>query len=793
MMKLINKIYHWAKSSSLHALVFTGILLALATLYVQKKHAQAEAFLDQIDLQARNTSGATFYANKKKLFVGQELGRSEVIGYLKSSNFAQSEQADRPGCYRLKGNDTLIITPRLAEFQPVTLTFKHNRVARIQEAATQLSPTSGDVVETTIEPEALGAFITSINGEEESQMFVRRYTVQFEDLRDTYLFYAILASEDTQFMSHDGTRFDRILINLLRRHHGGSSITIQVIKNAVSLDKTRAVMRKVDEIFLASSLEHRMSKENILTLYVNDVFLGGGRGSANLYGFLAAADEYFGKKSIRGLTLSEACTLVAMLPKPNVFLNEAARGDYSQLTEWRDRILRRLFENWPDKYPAAFVEAARTEEVRFNLRGYTEQPMDIVCRGFIEYAKQQQPLVDLGTLSPAEYSGLHIYTSVDPDLMRECQRILAERLPAIERRFPPLKPGGCGGQSDRLLGAIVALNPQTGEIIAMSGGAGGKDGVQYSKFALNAADSPASTIKPFWVVKALAQAMLPNGTRFTAASIVDPTNATLNSWRPTSGLGGVGRPRTKLAASADDFAVYTLSLVGFEKGKRFYETLTGNTITSSSGQLSVGFGAGTEVSPLHLARAYTIFGTNGRLTEPTPISEVYLDGKVVDFKHKPANQVIDPGAAFITTQLMRSVLGYGVDGLKGTARSAFARTGLSIYQIEMAGKTGSGPNSVWMISVSPKLVTAVLLTYQCHSEIKGSREMYSRDTAAQVWAEFIKSVRRLRPDLLEGKFLKPNNVIEVEINPTIGCGANGPGSVEEFFINGSEPVPCKHE
>src|SRR5215213_1902009 len=495
MMKLVNNVYQLLKAVFLRAFIAAGIILAVTTVYVQKKHMEAEAFLDQIDLQARNTSGATFYASKKRLFVSQDVKRNDIVRYLKSNNFVQSDEPNRPGSYRLQGNDTLVITPRLAEFQPVTIGFKRNRIANIEVAATPLHPISGKVAETTIESEPLGAFIMSINGDEASRMFVRRYTLQFDDFGDTNLFYAILASEDSSFMSHGGTRFERILINLLRRRQGGSSITAQVIKNAVSLDKTHSLMRKVDEIFLASALEHRMSKENILTLYVNNVFLGGGKGSANLYGFLAAGEEYFGKKSIKELTLSETCTLVAMLPKPNVFLNQARRGDYSQLTEWRDRVLRLLHENWPDKYPSSVIEAAQKEEVRFIASHYTEHPMDTICRGFIDYAIQQQPLLDLGNLSPAEYSGLHIYTSVDPDLMREGQRILSERIPAIERRFPPLKHGGCDGKDDRLLGAIVALNPQTGEIIAMSGGTGGKGGEQFSKLALNATATPASTIK----------------------------------------------------------------------------------------------------------------------------------------------------------------------------------------------------------------------------------------------------------------------------------------------------------
>jgi membrane peptidoglycan carboxypeptidase len=791
MMKLANNLLAAIRTAFVPALIAAGLLLGSMAVYVYKKHSDAKQFLDQIALQARNASGASFYASKKRLFVGQGVGRNEIVSYLKAINFVEADKPDQAGSYMPQASDTLVINPRLAEFQPVTIKFKRNKIARLSVTATSLNARSGEVDETTIESEPLGAFIMSIDGDEHSKMFVRRYTMQFPDFEDRDLFYAILASEDTLFMSHNGIRFDRILVDLLPGHNGGgSSITAQVVKNAVSLDTTHAVTRKVDELFLASSLEERMSKQDIIALYVNDVFLGGGKGSPNVYGFLAAAEEYFGKKEIKALTLSETCTLVAMLPKPNWLLDQAKEGDYQQLTNWRNRVLHRLNQNWPDKYPNAIIEAAEREEVRFVPRTYVDQPMDIVCRAFIDYASQQHPLVELENLPPTEYSGLRLYTSVDPELMRESRRILKDQIPPIERRFPPMRKGGCGGQDDRMLGAIVALDPRTGEIITMAGGAGGESGGRYAKFALNASDAPASTIKPFWLAKALAEVRLPNGERYTGASVIDPFQTSFDGWHPAQGRSSAGRPREKLAVSDDDFAVRNLNLIGVQNGKRFYQTITGTSVDDPSWQLALGFGAGTELSPLRLARAYTIFANNGALTEPNPISQVYLNGKEVEYKRKPSNQVIDEGSAYITTQMMRSVLGYGPDGIRGTARQAFALTGLSTENIEMGGKTGSGPNSVWMVSVSPKLVVAVLLTYQCRSEIKDSRELFSRDTAAFIWAQFMRSVKKYRPDLLASSFKKPRSVTEIGIDAKKGCRLDGPGSVKEFFIEGTEPAPC---
>lgn len=767
---------------------------ATLTFFVRVRFNDAVTKLDGINLRARNVNGTIFYADKKRLFVGQSLTRKEVIKHLDSIHFSQSDEIEQPGTYKTEGANTLHITPRLAEFQPVTITFNKKRIAQISVTATNFISISGEVEETTVEPETLGAFITTIKDKPTTPMFVRRHTVQPSDVLGTDLYYATLASEDATFMSHNGVRYARLLISLgkqaLKKRGGGSTLTAQVVKNAVSLDASQRYTRKLDELFMSVALEQKMSKEDIFTLYVNDVYLGSPKNSASLYGFLAAAEMYFGKHELKDLTLNEACILVSLLPKPQFFINSAQKNDYADLTRHRDRVLYWLNQNWAEKYPIEVVESVKREPVRLNMQPtYTEQPMDVISRGFVNYASQQQPLLEMKNLPPTEYSGLHVYCSVDPDLIKEAQRILSQQISSIERRFPPAASGTCNGKDDRMLGTIIALDPRSGEIVAMSGGAGGKDGVQFSSLALNAIGAPASTVKPLWVTKALTIARLLSGERYTAASVIDPHSASVAGWSPRIGIGGKGRVRTLLSGSRDDFAAYTLNLIGLEDGADFYRTLTGATVSRPEGQLSIGFGSETEVSPLRLARAYSMFSRNGSLVETSPISKVYLDGIEQEITRKSSAQVADEDAAFITAQMLRSVVGYSFDGKVGTARAAFLRTGIS-PNAEIGGKTGSGPSDVWMVSVSPKLVVVVWLGYQCHTEIKNYQQLYAADTAALVWSEFMKSVDKFRPDLLAGKFQKPRGVVEVSIDPMRGCRSAEVNSVKEFFIRGTEPAPC---
>lgn len=780
-----------------YTLFFICFVAGVTAFYTLARFKNAVGFLDGVNLKARNVSGTIFYANKKPLFVGQSLSRKEIVEHLDAIHFSQSDEAGQPGTYVIEGANTLHIFPRLAEFQPVTITFGKNRISNLRVSATEFILISGDVEETTIEPETLGAFITTIKEKPTTPMFVRRHTVQPSDVmgeNGTHIFFAILASEDATFMSHNGVRYVRLLVSIVKQmlggRGGGSTLTAQVVKNAVSLDASHRYSRKLDELFLSAALEKRMTKEEIFTLYANDVYLGKPKHSASLYGFLAAAESYFGKQQLKDLTLNEACILVAMLPKPQTFVDSAQRGDYAGLTKHRDRVLYWLNRNWADKYPTEIIEAVKREPVRLNLQPtYIEQPMDVVSRGFINYASEQQTLLEMKNLPPTEYAGLHVYCSVDPDLMKEAQHVLSQQIPSIERRFPPAKSGTCNGKGDRMLGTIVAIDPRTGEIVAMAGGAGGKDGAQFSGLALNAKGAPASTIKPFWVTMALTEARLRNGERYTAASLLDPNEASIAGWSPRIGVGGEGRVRTLLSSSRDDFAAYTLRLIGLRNGVNFYRTLTGANVTDPTGQLSIGFGAETEISPLQLAKAYSIYGSNGSLVETSPISSVYLDGRLQEIERKSPRHVADAGAAFITAQMMRSVVGYGHDGKVGTARVAFLRSGIS-PKTEIGAKSGSGSSDVWLVSISPKLIVVCWLGYQCRTEIEGYKKLYAADTAAFVWSEFMKSVLKFRPDLLSGSFQKPRGVVEVSIDPMRGCRSDGANSIREFFISGTEPVPC---
>jgi membrane peptidoglycan carboxypeptidase len=771
MYKMVN-----LKACAKTALILVTLLLSAFSIFVGIKHVWAEHILDGTDFQKRTTSGATFFAGPKRLFLHQHISLAEITKHLQNVGFNESDKPEVPGTYQRRGKFEVTVTPRLPEFDKVTVTIRAQSVTGLK-AAQNREKEFHPVAEAFLEPEVLGSFVESLNGEDRSRMFVKRQIVAFDAIKDSNLFYALLASEDSLFLRHDGTRFDRLILGLLPGQRGGrSSLTDQTVKNAISLDWSHSFRRKLDEMFLASSLEHRMRKEGILTLYVNDVFLGGSNGAPNIYGFAAAAAQYFGKHEIKSLTLGESAALIALLPKPSYFVDQARHGKYDELRLARNRVLDRMAVKLPQRYTQSTIAPAKSEPLVFVERSFQNTALDVLASSFVDIATKHEPLLHLKGLAPDQYAGLHLYTSIDPDLLRHAQQILDTELPKIQAQYPPVGGGSCSVAHDRLLGAIVAIDPTNGEIIAVAGSGGGKKGVAYAKLALNAEASPASSVKPMWLLLDLNKNHPGLASPITSATVV-PTKR------------GPERIRTALAWSSDELPRFLMDTIGADTATTFVEALTGKRAEASPEMLALGFGRNTEVAPLTWARAYSLF-PSGQLHELVPISTVYLDGRAVEQKKQAPLTMADPGAAFITTQTMRSVVGFGYDGRQGTARAAATSAGLRPNELSLGGKTGSGPHAVWMMSVSPRLVVAVLLTYRCHSDIKGAGQLFAGQTAARIWSKFLAAVEKSRPDLLSGSFEAPANVRAVRIDPKRGCQSSARNSIVEYFLDGTVPASC---
>lgn len=768
--------------------------------------------LSSMQLEARGeVSGANFYAARKRIWVGQNSSRKELAEHLNSIDFQMRERFGEEGTYALDGNNKIIIASRLKEFKSAEITFNRNRVTRIVRLEDSIP-----VSEIEIEPPMLASFAWSVRqtgSAEESvpfvqatspnnpaRMLVRRKIVQSGDLIGGKLYYASLASEDHTFPTNNGVRYEHLLLAPFQKR-GGSGITNQVSKNVINLDADRSSLsRKLNEIFMTAAVEAAYSKEQIYEMYANHVPMGVAADGYNLYGFAAGAEEYFGKKDVKAVTLSEACVLSGMLDRPNYYIGISEENPrptertirYAAIKHRRDRCLNLIVRNLPGQFGAPEIEAARSEPIRFALVSRkTEKKLDVVSKPFVDYSRQNPQLENL-ILPLTQHSGVHVYTTTEADLQQAGIRSLGKYIADIERKHPPIDIHTGQPKKDRLLGMIIGFNPQTGEIVTLVGGTGLEgDGVVDDRNAVNAVlRPPASTYKPFALCQAidLARTEL-NNSPLTAATVVIPKEARIGDWKPDKNVGEECRVRACLARSDNGCATFVLSRVGLERGSEFFQTLTGARY-SPDPENAIGFG-GIGVAPVKLARAYAIFANGGRLIELTPIASAYHNGSLLTLDAKKESpQVVSAEAAFIVAQSLRSVLGYGFDGASGTMRKLpFARRSLAAG-LEVGAKSGSGAGDAWAVSVSPKLVVLVWVGFESgNSKFDAAGSVYASQTAALVWSDFMEAVWKTRPDLLAGKFQQPANVVAVKINPKNGCRAARDG-IEEFFIKGTEPGLC---
>ena len=796
-----------AKRQITLALLIVMLLTSWACFWLHTRFVRATQYINSLNLELNPFTGAEFGARPKSIIVQQVMTRAELVNHLKRINYTDNGSPAQPGSYRLDGQDRLILWSRRPEFSSARIEFKGESVAAIYA----LQATDGQVLESPaqmilVEPEMLGAFVPKQKEEaNKNPLFARRFPVAWSALEGQHIYYAVVAREDRDFEAHHGVSWKgmtRAVVSKLQGGHsgGGSTITIQVVKNFITGNWEKSLFRKVDELFYAAALETRLTKKDIFLLYANGIYMGAGSGSP-LYGFSAAADEYFGKADVRQLTLNEACVLAILINQPGYYLKQAADGNYEPLRERRADLLDAMHQQWPDRYSLSVIAAVKTEPIRFVQRRADQKSLlDNLSEPFALWAINQQLLQQLKhSLPPEEYARLRFYCTMDADLMRASSRLISHRISVWEKQFPaaatdPENP-------NPMLASIIALDPRNGEVIVMSGSAGGSDGYQFAGPAIQAKARIASAWKPFLQALAFAQrATMENGQPMTPASFVDASGSAVNGWQPLVGRTPPGRLRTLLAASANDYSTFLTARLGLPTTVAFFQQVFGQSINHPTGEVCIGLHPEMTVSPLQLATAYTMFARGGSVIEPKPFTSISLDERSLELAEPKTRTVLPAEATYVTTQMMRSVTGAGFDGAFGTLREAFQTSGLPLLQMEIAAKSGSGPEAVWAVSVSPHLVVVAWLGYlrspapdqtrqRAFEQYQARLKQFTAGrTVGYLLTDFLKAVSKHRPDLLTGTFARPASITEVHIDPKTGERSGATGSVKEFFMRGTEPT-----
>ena len=596
----------------------------------------------------------------------------------------------------------------------------------------------------------------------------RRVFIDYADM-PPQLVNAFIAAEDQNFWTHPGIDVQGIIRavanNGLRMMgydttlSGASTITQQVAKNFF-LTSERTISRKIKEAILALRLERAFSKQHILTLYMNQIFLG-----ARAYGVGSAALMYF-NKPVSELTLAE-CAFLASLPK--------APNNRDRAVERRNYVLRRMQEEGfitPDQ-----AAAASAEELNINS-GFTAQ-MQPEFQYFAEDVRRQL----LGTLGRETLynQGLYIKTTIVPELQIAASNALNKELDAYN-----------AGRNEKLQGAIIAMNPHTGRIVAMTGGRSFRDS-SFNR-ATQAYRQIGSTIKPFVYLAALERGYSPQTMILDAPIVGWRENDTL--WKPENYdkkfLGDVPL-RLSLETSRNVPTVRLVEQIGTENAIEAAQRFGVYPSDMSNMNLSMALGSG-ETTLEKLVLGYSAFINGGRVIQPKLVDYIadrygrVIDGtptQIIEWSPDllPPETVIESEPLSDPQSLyqMVSILQGAVE--RGTGKQA------RVPGHTIAGKTGTTNDvkDVWFVGFSKNLIAGVYLGYDTPKSLGRGAGSHM---AARVFADF------MRVALANEKnqpFSVPDGMTFMRVNRRSGASASSDPSgtiIQEAFKPGQMPNPA---
>ena len=552
-----------------------------------------------------------------------------------------------------------------------------------------------------------------------------------------------MAVEDARFYEHGGIDLRGIARALMkdvakgRLAEGGSTITQQLVKNKY-LSSERSFDRKLKEAKLAMELEKKYTKAQILEMYFNEIYFGNGA-----QGLVQAARLYFDKRPDE-LTDAEAVLLAGVPKNPNKYNPFAKPADVAGR---REVVLGRMMD-------LKLINAQQKQALQKRpqaLRDMGKAPQYL--------AAVRAKLVERFGVEQVEQGGLDVTAALDLDLQQKAEQALRD---------------GVKARAADLQGALICMDPANGNVLAAVGDVNGT--VSSLNRAFVSRRQPGSAIKPLIYASAIQRGILASSLWSDAPASYDRGNG--RTWTPMN-YGrekfGTLSLRQALAYSNNIITVKLLDSIGVPHFVDFAQRF-GLSLHAQSG---LSLALGTDVVTLSdLAEAYTPLAASGERAESRTILKVY------DRRHKawteipPAlSYVLDPGAAYITTQMMKDVLSYGT--AKTLRRFAQSRP--------CAGKTGTTDNYVdaWFIGYTPRMLTGVWVGYD--RPRPGGPGFTGGAVAAPIWERFMRSATAYASS---EDFPQPESVVALAIDPTTGGLATEgcPKRVDEFFLKGSEPT-----
>ena len=757
------------------ALIAIGcVVFLVAFAYFYTKYSR---IVDQRIRQPIFNEPAQIYAGAERVEVGDRWTASAILAELRASGYvAKGNPAGSAAGTYVQVRDTLEISPGPESYQKspsATLHFAEGAVDSIT------GPRGESLQFYDLEPQL-------VTGLFDAKQRSKRRLLTYDEI-PPLVTNAVISIEDRRFFEHGGINYGRLLEGLLTpilRHHrmqGGSTLTMQMAR-AFFLSNERSLGRKLAEMTVALVLERRFTKQQILAIYVNQVSFGQ-RGSFNISGFGEAAQVFFGK-DIKNLNLPEAALLAGVVNGPTYFspFRHPARAVSRRNTVLQAMLANRAINGEQfERAKASPLKLASPDMNSDDAPYYVDLVRDRLLSDYTER--------DLTT------GGLRVYTPLDRELQKVAVDAIAVGMKQVDaliiaRRTRKIREGKgksatvrteiASGPMPQV--ALIALNPQTGDVLAL---AGGRD---YSASQLNhaVAKRPTGSIfKPFVYAAAINTALTGDPAQaYTQTTMLDATEGTFDfngkpysphNFDPKDSVGRV-TARHALAHSINTATIRLAQMVGYDKVVQLAHT-AGIEGVRPTPAMAIG---AYDATPLEMAGAYTVFANGGVRIAPAFVRSIQSShGDPIKTSAPEKTTVLDSRVAYVITDMLEAV----ING--GSGSSVAAR-----FNAPAAGKTGSS-HDAWFAGYTSNLLCIVWVGNDDYTDIKieGAR------AAAPIWTEFMVRAQKLRRYHDMKPFAPPVGVLSVHLDKLSDLPADDscPDDYDAYFIDGTVPsATCAH-
>jgi penicillin-binding protein 1B len=716
------------------------------------------------------------YGRPIELRTGEMMSARELIDRLNDLGYAEQTKVQRAGEFSV-GTDAITLSPRSgpAAGKVARAVFRKPAAPKVPAGQTAPAPFerlerlelvgAGQTQSLTLDPPLLTALI-STSREKRRQVPLAKIP--------KHVVQAVLAIEDHRFYEHPGVDPIGILGALTsyatgRRGYlaGGSTITQQLVRNvflpnfegmSLQTARARSIRRKLLEAWVSLVLTRRASKDDILEMYLNNMPLGQ-RGSFAIAGVPEAARLFFAK-DVSNLSLAEAATIAGVIQSPS------ALSPFNNAQRCRDRrnvVLKQMADD-------GFIPPDAADQA-------SREPLAVVARALEAEAPYfvdlvGQALSDHFAAAMKTTQPVEVYTTLDLHLQRFAQDAVREGLTQVDQLLARRK------RKTVPQAALIALDPRTGEILALVGGRSYNQS-QFNR-AVVAKRQPGSVFKPFVYLSAFEKAAEEGRTDMTPATVVvdEPTTFYFEdkTWDPGNYEGEYDGPvtlRHALAHSKNAATIKVAEMTGYDQIAALWKRF--GTSTAPHPYPSIALGV-FEATPIEIATAYTAFPNLGEMRPLRSILRVVSGGK--DAGSGPALQprrVARPDTTFLVLNMMRSVIN------EGTAASVRA----SGFALDAAGKTGTTNDlrDAWFVGFTPQLLTVVWVGLDENQPLGLS----GAQAALPIWNQFMLRALAGHANI---EFSTPEGIDFVEIDKDTGKLAlpSCPRTFREAFLVGTAPT-----